>query len=222
MNGLIPGTPAATLADAYLEVAIPEQPNAKRRIPFRFNPSEYSLKKTQTLAEIGIPGLASPILQWIRGGAETLTFDALLDTSDSLENVDDKFVKALRVLLDPDMQLHAPPVVDFVWGPRNFRGVLDSLSISYTLFSAEGTPLRAKASISLREYRPAEVQERAHQRSSPDVEKTYLVRRGDTLPNIAAALFRDPARWRELAEANGIRDTRRVLPGTRLRVPRLA
>jgi len=209
----------AELQRAHLEIVDPKtDPNL---IPLRFNPAEYRLKKAQTFAEIAIPGLTTPPLQWVRGGTETLSFDALLDTTHTLEDVDDAYVTALRGLLDPDPKLHAPPIVAFVWGRRTFKGVLDGLDIAYQLFDQSGLPLRAKLSITLKEYRPVAVQLREFRRSSASVDKTYLVRRGDTLITIAADVYADPARWRELALANAIRNPRSVRPGQLLLVPRL-
>jgi nucleoid-associated protein YgaU len=53
------------------------------------------------------------------------------------------------------------------------------------------------------------------------VEKRYVVRTGETLSSISAAVFRDPALWREIALANAIADPRAVAPGTVLTIPRL-
>jgi nucleoid-associated protein YgaU len=75
--------------------------------------------------------------------------------------------------------------------------------------------------LSLKEYRPAAVQVADSPRSSPTVEKSYVVRRGDTLSSIAAAVYRRPDAWRELARANGISDPRDLRPGQVLTVPRL-
>ena len=215
-----PASAADTNTDrAHLEIVNP--PAGTSQVPLRFNPADYQLKKGQTFAEIPIPGLPSPPLQWVRGGAETLTFKALVDTTDTLESVDDAYVSKLRSLLNPDPKLHAPPVVAFVWGRRRFTGVLDGLDTAYQLFDANGVPLRAELTITLKEYRPVAVQAWQYRKSSSDVEKTYLVRRGDTITGIAAAVYRDPARWRELALANGITDPRQLRPGRRLLLPRL-
>ena len=216
-------TPASAASSggekAHLEIVNP--PTEPGRVPLRFNPAQYQLKKTQTFAEIAIPGLSSPPLQWVKGGAQTLTFEALVDTTDTLDSVDEAYVDMLRGLLDKDPKLHAPPVVAFVWGRRRFTGVLDGLDITYQLFDQRGVPLRAKLGITLKEYRPVAVQVWQERTSSADVEKTYLVRRGDTLPGIAAAVYKDPTRWRDLALANGIPDPRLLRPGLRLLLPRL-
>lgn len=91
----------------------------------------------------------------------------------------------------------------------------------YVLFSPDGVPLRAKLSVTLKEYRPAAVQFRESPTLSPDFDKSFVVRRGDTLSGIAGQIYRDPARWREIARANGIVDPRRIRPGDALRLPKL-
>lgn len=207
------------LVRAYLEI---EQPRVDDPvIPLRFNPTEYQLQKSNTFAEIAIPGLESPPIQFIRGAAETLSVEFLVDTSDTLEDVREKYVDKLRGLLRIDAELHAPPIVRFIWDRDVFRGVLESLDATYQLFDPEGVPLRAKLAVKLKEYRPADVQVREIQRNSPDVDKHYVVRRGDTLSGVSGALYRDPGQWRAIARANGIADPRRLAPGTELTVPRL-
>jgi nucleoid-associated protein YgaU len=99
--------------------------------------------------------------------------------------------------------------------------VLDSLSLSYDLFTEAGVPLRARAELSLTAYRPVEVQVREIKAASPDTEKSVVLRRGDRLDGIASSIFNDPARWREIARANGIRDPRRLDPGHLLLIPRV-
>jgi len=207
---------------ARLEIVRPEIADERaRRVPLRFNPTDYKLSKANTFAEIAIPGLESPPIQYVRGGSETLSVEALVDTSDTLEDVRAKYVERLRGLMSPDSREHAPPIVRFVWGRSVFTGVMEKLDITYQLFLPDGTPLRAKLDIGLKEYRPAAVQAMDPPRSSPTVEKSYLVRRGDTLSSIAAALYRQPDAWRELARANGITDPRDLRPGQVLTVPRL-
>ena len=49
----------------------------------QYNPTEFSLDKGIQLAEIAIPGLDSPLLQFVRGQAEKLSVDLFFDTTDS-------------------------------------------------------------------------------------------------------------------------------------------
>jgi len=190
-------------------------------IPLRFNPTEYQLQKQNNFAEIAIPGLETPPIQYVRGASEKLTLELIVDTSDTLEDVRKKYVDAVRGLLNINSELHAPPLVAFEWDCEIFKGVLESLNVTYTLFGPTGVPLRAKLSTTLREYRPVNVQFSERPRNSPDVEKSFTVRRGDELWSIAAQIYRDASQWRALALANDIQDPRSLEPGTQLLVPRL-
>ncbi|MCI0392759.1 MAG: LysM peptidoglycan-binding domain-containing protein [Acidobacteria bacterium] len=217
------------LQRARLEILSPTVPDPI--IPLCFNPTEYQLQKSNNFAEIAIPGLESPPIQFVRGNCEKLTADVMVDTSGTLEDVREKYVNKIRGLLDINSELHAPPIVRFVWGSQKFKdkeefkeefkGVIESLNITYTLFTPEGVPLRAKLSLALKEYRPVEIQVKSRPKTSPDLEKNWVVRRGDTLSSIAAAVYRDPGVWREIARANQIQDPRTLAPGLVLTLPRL-
>jgi nucleoid-associated protein YgaU len=190
-------------------------------IPLRFNPTEYQLQKSNNFVEIPIPGLEAPPLQFIRGAAEKLQLELLVDTSDTLDDVRLRYTNKLRGLMNITDKLHAPPIVRFNWDQQVFLGVMESLNISYTLFTETGIPLRAKLSVVLKEYRPAAVQANEIKKSSPNVDKAYVVKRGDTLSSIAGALYRDPAQWRVIAAHNDILDPRALVSGTTLRIPPL-
>src|SRR5271155_854991 len=97
-----------SLVQAYLQIVAPVVANPI--IPFRFNPTEYQLQKANNFAEIPIPGLESPPIQFIRGAAEKLTAEVLVDTSDTLVDVRVAYVNALRGLMDLNRELHAPPI----------------------------------------------------------------------------------------------------------------
>jgi hypothetical protein len=207
------------LVPARLEIVRPIVQD--KIIPLRFNPTEYQLQKGNNFSEIAIPGLESPPIQFVRGGAEKLSVELLVDTSDSLEDVRVRYVDKLRGLMNLNIELHAPPIVRFVWDRQVFVGVLESLNVTYILFTPEGVPLRAKLSVALKEYRPAAVQVKERPTASPDFDKTWVVRRGDTLSSIAGAVYRDSGKWRPIARDNGVVDPRSLAPGRVLSLPRL-
>ena len=206
-------------AEAQLEIVEPAEMHTV--INLKFNPAEYKLTKENNFAEVPLPGLESPPLQYVRGGARVLSMDLLADTSDELKDVRDEYVKPLENAQLKNTKLHAPPILAFMWAGQVFKGVLTSLDITYTLFHIDGKPLRAKLAVKLKEYLTVQEQQRKREGTSPDVEKRYVVRTGETLSSIAAAVYRDPARWREVANANQITDPRSLTPGTVLTVPRL-
>jgi len=220
-TGNVAGTMArGTVKKAYLEVIFPANADPKT-IPFCFNPTELVFAKQATVAEVPIPGLTSPPIQFVRGASEKLTFDAIVDTSDDMTDVRVKYVDNIRNLMHVHGPLDAPPVVIFHWDKIHFTGVLESLNVTYTLFSDAGRPVRAKLAIGLKEYTTVKDQRDLANRQSPDVEKACVVRRTDTLSGIAGQAYGDPALWRQIARANGISDPRSLEPGTVLTIPRL-
>jgi nucleoid-associated protein YgaU len=214
-------TARPTLAKAFLRIEQPRLPESEAVVPIRFNPAEYQLQKQNSFTDINIPGLETPPIQFVRGAGEKLSMELLVDTSDTLDDVREKYVNRLRGLMNIQRELHAPPIVRLVWDREVFRGVLESLSVTYVMFRPDGVPLRAKLSVSLKEYKTVSEQIRERPRNSPDVDKSYTVVRGDTISSIAFRVFRDGTKWREIARANDIRDPRRLVPGTTLAIPTL-
>lgn len=210
-----------SLVNAVLEILNPKK-DAGTIIPLRFNPTQYQLQKSNNFAEIPIPGLESPPIQFIRGTAEKLTTEVIVDTSDTLEDVRVAYVNALRGLMDINADLHAPPIVRLVWDEQVFRGVLESLNTTYTLFTPDGIPIRAKLNLTLKEYRPVNVQVKESPKFSPDVAKLYTVVSGNTAAEIAHMAYSDPTLWREILRENDIQDPRRLERGQVLVIPRIS
>ena len=51
-------------------------------IDVMFNPTEYQITRNMSYAEIGVPGLAMPLLQFVRGESQQLTIELFIDSSD--------------------------------------------------------------------------------------------------------------------------------------------
>jgi hypothetical protein len=204
---------------AYLEILVPAVDDPI--VPLCFNPTEYQIQKDNTFAEVPIPGLESPPIQFVRGGCEKLSAELILDTSDTLEDVRERYTNKLRDLMRINAELHAPPIVSLVWNGDVFKGVVEGLTITHILFTSDGVPIRARLNLTLKEYRPVEIQIKDSPKSSPNVEKSHVVRRGDSLASVAALAYNDPTRWRAIARHNAIQDPRRLEPGQVLNLPRL-
>ena len=217
----IPANPITERSSARLTVLAKDLKTVKSTVSFCFSPTEYQIQKSNSFADIPIPGLQAPPIQFVRGGGEKLAFELLLDTSQSRKDVRKEYVSKLRALMDVDADYHAPPVLRFEWDQNLFLGVMESLNVTYTLFDKSGMPLRAKAAVALKQYVVPKVLVREPPRNSADVDKAYVVQAGDTLSDIATSAYDDPSKWREIARANGILDPRRLEPGLTLTIPRL-
>ncbi len=196
-------------------------------IPVQFNPPEYTLGKAAQIAEIAIPGIDSPILQFVRGQTQTLALELFFDTTrigrSELQAVD------VRTLTDRVAQLgriqphtHAPPRIRFVWGlGLSFRAIVDNVQQKFTLFTPLGVPVRASLTMSFKEYKTLEEQLKELNLQTADHTKVYRIKKGDTLPGIAFREYGDSTAWRLIADENvdGLPDLRRLPPGLELRIP---
>lgn len=199
-------------------------------IPVQFNPPDLTFSKGAQIAEIAIPGIDSPILQFIRGQNEKLTLELFFDTT-TLEKITPALVD-VRLMTNSIYQLvkiqprtHAVPVVRFSWGLNlQFKALVESVQQKFTLFNQLGTPLRATVTVVFREYKTLEEQIAEMNLQSSDHTKRRVVRRGETLSQIAAEEYDDPEEWRRIADANPdvASNPRRLAPGVVLDIPPIA
>jgi nucleoid-associated protein YgaU len=88
-------------------------------IEVQYNPTEYTFEKANQIAEIQIPGLDSPLQQFVRGQTEKLTLDLFFDTTEqgmgagatSVTTETDKIYQLIKI----EPKRHAPPILEFVW-----------------------------------------------------------------------------------------------------------
>ena len=217
---LIPVSPKADHA--------PIQDGTLEAFEFMFNPAK--IKWTNAIRWTRRPDQATHSAGKTYGGSEgrkLVLNDIWFDTFESRENVRTKYIDKLERFSMPHKEGdHAPPNLRFEWGKFTGKAnantlpifVLEALDVEYTMFLADGTPVRAKVTISLREATPPTEQQQPANKS-PDHAKLVTVRRGDTLQAIAYKEYDTPAEWRRIAEANNIDDPMRLEPGAKLLVP---
>ena len=197
------------------------------RFEAAYNPTEYTFSKTAQFAEHPIPGLDSPVLQFVRGQAETVSLDLFFDTSDDgmgrnatpVTKQTDDFYRLVKIRGDE----HAPPVCLFTWGQtglagsslrgswesqkreNGFKCVIESIRQRFTLFSSEGVPLRAMLTVGLKEYKSVQDQLTELNLQSADQTHAYTLRQGETLNDVANAVYGDPNAWRSILEIPPLR-----------------
>jgi len=193
--------------------------NSPKSVDVLFNPTEYSIDRGASFAELQVPGLSTPILQFVRGEASTLNVELFFDRTNSRKSIDDS-LSDLRKFVEIDSELHAPPVCQFVWGKSPFfQGVVTSLKEKFTLFDESGAILRARVTLSMKQYVPVEVQRRTLKLASPDRTRVRVLREGESLTQLAQEAYGNPGMWKLIATANNIDRPRFVSPGTELVIP---
>lgn len=210
---------SSKLKKAFIQI-LDAQGKVKEEVPVLFNPTEYSMEKSNEFASVNIPGLESPMLQFSRGNLETLTMDLFFDSYEENKDVRMDYTTKITDLLKIDPDIHAPPILRFVWGSLNFTCVLSRVTKKFTMFRSDGIPVRATLSVTFNEYR-TEVSAREKPKKSSDRTKTYTIKQGDSLWAIAAREYGDPASWRPIADKNRIENPRLLEIGIEITIPPL-
>lgn len=118
--------------------------------------------------------------------------------------------------------IHRPNYLEVAWGTLPVkRVVLKGASVAYKMFGADGVPLRAVITATFSDNSDDQTRVARQQDHSPDLTHVRVVRAGDELPALCAAIYGDPRLYLAVARANGIDDFRRLVPGTRLFFPPL-
>jgi Contractile injection system tube protein/LysM domain len=200
-------------------------------VPVLFNPEEYTVSKSINFAQTGVPGLSAPIIQFVSGGLQTLEMELFLDTYEEhragsrVRNRagDDvrALVRAITGLMAIEPSTHAPPVLLFTWGSLSFTCVLAQAQQRFTMFLPDGTPVRARVSVTFNEFRNVDLEAKEVKRETADFSKIHEVGQGESLSAIAWRSYGDPGLWRPIALRNNLDDPRRLEVGARLVVPQL-
>jgi len=210
-------------------ITVLEGKDANKVISVLFNPTEYSIDRSNSYKPTPIPGLGSPILQFVNGECDQLSMELFLDDytdprgpTSLLKKEDEpvqKRLKAIAKLLEIDRDLHAPSPVRFNWGPMEFKAVIEKLGRKFTKFHPDGTPARATLTVTFKEYRTLREQLESPRRESADKSKRRVVVGRDSLWAIAAREYDNPDEWVRIAIENDLDDPREIRPGDWLRLP---
>jgi nucleoid-associated protein YgaU len=188
-----------------------------------FNP--VALTQTRKVTWSPVPGQLGdpPSLKYASTPPEDLQIDLLFDTSEGDDGVTDvrdltSQIYALTMMLPSK---HRPPLCQLVWGAQDafFQGVLVGIDPTYKYFLPDGTAVRAKITCHFQGW-DMQLEQQGQQAQSTDVEKSHVVRRGDTLASIAQRHLHNAALWRVIARANNITDPLSLAPGRRLQIPK--
>jgi len=133
-------------------------------------------------------------------------------------------VAALMTTVTPTdmsiLQKHPMPNwVVFSWGTApQVTALVERLSVNYSMFDSDGTPLRATISLSLKQIILAAGAQNPTSGGTALL-GSHVVREGDTLASVAYHQYGHAKYWRPLATSNRVDDPARLRPGTELILP---
>ena len=152
---------------AVLTIVSPDEPNPQ--VIAQYNPKEIQIDRTVPWGKHGTTGSPKKSgqsgkergmlsLEFTGTEPRTVTVELLFDGFEDNRSVAPtlEVLEQLATVRDPDSkkeEMLRPYRCIVIWGEtlRNFRCVIESLSIKYTMMAPDGTPLRATATVKLKE-----------------------------------------------------------------------
>ncbi len=124
-----------------------------------------------------------------------------------------------RVVFDYNGDEHRPNYLVISWGALLFKGVLTEMDITFKLFKADGTPLRASARARFNGFIEDNLRVALENNSSPDLTHVRIVKEGDTLPLMTYRIYGDSKYYIEVARVNNITNFRKLEVGCKIFFP---
>jgi nucleoid-associated protein YgaU len=196
----------------------------------QLNPEKVSFKYQIELEEQQGKGTSGTQPRFGKTKPEELTFQFLFDATGAVplpdgasaisdEGVETRISAFKRVVLQYNGEEHKPNNLKLIWGRLLFKCVLNELNLEYTLFRADGTPLRASATAKFVGYVEDELRVATERRESPDITHLRVIRDGEKLQDHVVSIYGDAALYLEVARANRLVNFRRLKTGQPLVFP---
>lgn len=202
-------------------------------VVFQFNPTEFAVSRAIQWSEAQQKGANTPALEFKGGQPATVTLNLFFDTTDCGHDVRTEFTNGLWSLAmvdpktkNPKSKKAEPPHVIFEWGKGDasrlwtFEAVITQITQKFTLFLADGTPVRCTVDVTLKQAKDATSFPGQNPTSGgAEGHRIRVLAEGETLDRIATDEYGDANQWRHIAKANNIDNPRRLIPGRTIIIP---
>jgi hypothetical protein len=192
----------------------------------QFNPAEFSITRAIKWREETKQGQNTSEVTFAGGEARDLKIPLLFDTTDTGKDVRKSYETLLEMAEIDETKKNRttgkgePPRCRFEWGSwlrkNAFTGVITEITQKFTMFKADGTPLRAEVEVTFSET--AAKRKSQNPTTYSETRKIWIVHEGQTLDWIAYQEYGDPACWRHIAETNGLMNPKDLRPGQVLKL----
>jgi hypothetical protein len=179
------------------------------------NPESLKWDRSIEYNEKQSPDSSSASQKYKSTPSETISFDIVIDcvgiVDSSRIDLNAEIEHLESVVYTYNGTIHRPNFVKVSWGKDLiFKGVLKSFDTSYSLFRPDGSPLRAKVSLSFSEYISPDQVAKTDQDESPDITHLITVVDGDTLPGLCEKVWNDNSYYIQVAQYNGLNKFRNL------------
>jgi nucleoid-associated protein YgaU len=195
---------------------------------FDFNPTQLQLNRsTQWKFTPSAAKRDGPVPEFMGPEPRQLSVEIFLDSSTKptskavLKNVESLLECCEVTSQSSAAKQPSPPWVVFQWGSFStvrFVSYVQSVDVTYSLFSTTGVPIRATCQVGLHEI-PGSTLGQNPTSGALTAQRVHRVVAGDSLQSLAWREYGNAAAWRTIAETNGIDDPSDLPNGTELILP---
>lgn len=191
--------------------------NSFRSSPYTvmINPESVKWDRSIEYNEKQSPDSSSASQKYKSTPSETLSFEIVIDCVGIVDSkrtdLNAEIEQLENIVYSYNGTIHRPNFVKVQWGKGLvFNGVLKSFDTTYSLFRPDGSPLRAKVSLSFSEYISPDQVAKTDGDESPDVTHLINVSQGDTLPELCQKVWNDNSYYVQVAKYNGLNKIRNL------------
>lgn len=188
-----------------------------------FNPEKYSITRQSLFNNDRRHGATGSEQRFNREQPRVFSFDFLVDgtgaSGEKREVLAD--IILFRTTCGFIGDTHRPTYLIIQWGTFLIRCVLTSLTIDYTLFRPDGTPLRATLKAGFAEYTTPVLEQLQNFLSSPDITHVRTISANDRLDLMSYNIYKDSKYYMELAKVNNLNQFRKLKVGEKIVFPPL-
>jgi len=216
---------------AYEDQAKTEEAKGNSVFVVPLNPETYNLNLKVEYEKKKSKGSQGTNPKYTGTKPKELKMDFILDGTGTAEGYHSSLIgktvpvqieKLLAVVYSVNGNTHVPNRLKVNWGEELvFDCVMTDLSVNYTLFDRNGSPLRAKLSITFLGHKEPTIRVKETDNKSPDLTHVFVLGGEETLTRRTVDIYGGPEFYRQVAAANDLTSFRNVPEGTSIVYPPL-
>lgn len=188
-----------------------------------FNPNSIAVKLQIDRDEAQGAGSTSSEMRFKKIKPQDYTFEFIIDgvipVNGEKKDVPVEVEKFLKVVYNYNSDEHRPSFVMIRYGAVLLKCVLKNVDITYTIFSSNAKPLRAKLNCIFTSCIEQELSEMINSRNSPDLTHKRMVKQGDTVIAMANRIYKKNDYYLDVARKNKLDNFRKVNSGDAIYFP---
>lgn len=210
---------------AYKAIDFSEKNTEAGEYEVMFNPASISVKLQVDREESQGNGSTTSEMRFKMIKPQDYQFEFIIDGTGAVtaekKSIPDEAERFLKVVYTYNGSTHAPNYVMVRYGAVLLKTVMKTVDVNYTLFKADGTPLRAKVTITMTSCVDQELSEMINSKSSPDLTHKRTVKQTERLISMSYGIYDSNNYYLDVAKINGLNSFRKVAAGTDVFFPPL-